>query len=184
MRAWLKHHPSAAWVLGASLLLPLLLALFLAVKLLVMGFSAQSDIERLRPGAARMAGIIEAAEQIRQARFTAAENLQRLVYPASMDQAGVSAAMQRRLREVIQNSGMTIADSRIMPVCDTEQFEEISLRINAAGDLAALDAALAGLAAFEPRVLIENIDMRPASRKNDVQRVRVSFTLKSLRGKS
>lgn len=184
MKQWLKHHRSAAWVLGVSLIIPVAAVLYLSVSLLMMGFAAQSEIERLHPGAARMAGITEASETIREARLVATGNLGRLIYPATMDQAGVSAAMQRKLREVIQRSGMTITDSRIMPARETEQFEEISLRINATGDLSALDMALAELAVFEPQVLIENLDMRPASRKGDVQRVRVSFNLMSLRGKS
>lgn len=186
MKQWLKHHGESAWLVGLTLAAVLLLALYAMTSLFLLGRQYSEEAERMTPRIARMAGMVAAESQLGEAVASARARLQQLAYPVEQDQAAVSAALQKNLRELIADAGMTIANSRLLPLRQSDHFEYITLNVNASGSLASLDEVLAQLAVYEPLVVIEGLDVKPQRVTNrpdqDVALV-VNLSLMSLRNK-
>jgi len=158
---WLKAHRRSAWVCGLTLLVPLYLYLDAIAGLWALRQGYQEDIDRLQPRIARMRGLVEHEEQLRDSAGRVGSQVVGLVYPAADDRATVSAALQTKVRQILTDAGMSVANSQVLPVREQENFDYIGIKLTANGDVAALDGALTGLAAHMPLLLVESIDIYP-----------------------
>ncbi len=183
MKAWVQRHRRSAIVCGLTALLPTLL--FLKVLAAVWGLRADAAgaIDNLEPRIARMQGVLTVQEQLTDLARDAQARRGELVYPASADRNAVAASLQSSLRQLMADAGLTIADSQVLPVREEEKFDFIGIRLTVAGDMASIDRALAELAAFQPLVLIEAVDMFPTRqrRQSDKQEATAALRLLSLR---
>lgn len=183
---WFKTYQKSALIVGISLLIPLLLVLYLFTDFWVMRQSYQKEIERLRPRIARMVGLMEVEEQLQLSVAGLGSQVANLVYPPTGDSAAISAALQRDIRQIMTDAGLTVLNSRILPLVQEERFDRIGLTLTVSGGLDALDAALLEMADYKPLILIDSIDIKPrrvsrSGGKNGAQIVTASIQLLTMR---
>jgi general secretion pathway protein M len=183
---WLKNHRGSALIVGATLVLPVLLVIYILLDFLVARQGYQAEIDRLQPRVARMAGLIESEEQLRVSAGRLDSQVLNLIYPPTDDSATVSAALQKDVRQIMTDAGMNVTNSRILPVLQEESFDRIGLSLTASGGLDALDSALLAMAAYKPLLLIDAMDIKPkrmtrSRDKNGQQILTVSFQLLTLK---
>ena len=171
MKAWLEANRQSAILVGVTAALPLALLLYFAADLLGMRAQYQREIDRLEPRIARLRGLVESEELLDSSRNNIGTRVQNLVYPASEDRAAVSAALQKNVREIASDAGLTVSNSQVLKVKEEEGFDRIGLKLTVSGNMAALDTALLDLATYLPLLLVESIEIWPdrQSRKKDEQ---------------
>jgi general secretion pathway protein M len=186
VKAWIASHRRSAIICGATLLLPLLLYLKLALGVWAVHAGYVDEIQRLEPRIARLQGLRQVEGEMRTAAGSAQQQRALLVYPASAEVSSVAAAMQSDIRQLLAETGLSVSNSQLLPVREEEKFDYIGIKLTVAGDMESLDRALAGLARFSPRVFVEAMDVWPtrqSSRKGvaPVQQATATLRLFSLR---
>ncbi|MEM6579961.1 MAG: type II secretion system protein GspM [Pseudomonadota bacterium] len=184
--SWLRLHQRTAWICGLTLVLPLLLFLYLMGVFYGSYSEAQDEISRIEPRLARLQGLIDYEQALRDAAEVVDSQVLELVYPATEDQAAVAAELQTQVREIFSGAGLAINNSQVLPVREQGNFDYIAVKLTTTGSLAALDNALAELAQYLPLVLVESMDVYPARairgrEVSDVQELTASVQLLSLR---
>lgn len=184
--SWLRLHYRTAWICGLTLLLPIFFYLNAMFGMWGMRQSAQAEIERIEPRLARMQGLIDYEDSLREASVAVDSQVLELVYPASKDQATVAATLQTNVRDIFGKAGLSVSNSQVLPVRAQGNFDYIGVKLTVTGDLPALDEALAGIESYLPLVLIESLDVYPprAARgkgESSEQRITANLQLLSLR---
>ncbi len=184
--SWVRAYRKSALIVGLTLLLPVLLVLFLVLDFFVMRQGYQSEIDRLNPRIARMAGLIQTQGQLQASAGRLGSQVLNLVYPPTEDSAAVSAALQKNVRQIMTEAGLTVTNSRILPIVEEENFDRIGLSLTVSGGLDALDEALLSMAAYTPLLLVDTMDIKPkrmtrSRDKNGQQIITASFQLLTLR---
>lgn len=186
MRAWIESNRHAAVLVALTLALPLVVLLYVGADLFGMRSGYQREIDRLEPRIARLRGLVESEEQLGSYLDKVDDRLRDLVYPASEDNATVSAALQKNVRDIASDAGLTVSNSQVLRAEQEEGFERISLKLTLTGDIAALDRALLDLSTYVPLLLVESIEIWPdrQSRRQDEppnQNLTATLELLSLR---
>jgi general secretion pathway protein M len=158
---WFRNNPRYAVMVLGTLALPALLLLYLAISLFGMRSGYQLQIERLEPRIARLQGLLNREEQVRDAARVVGSDVLDLVYPATDDAGTVSANLQKNVREILGAAGLSVSNSQILPVREKDGFDHIAVKLTASGGLPALDTALADLNAYLPLLLLESIEVWP-----------------------
>ncbi len=181
---WAVTHRRSAWICGCTLLIPLALYVYALVGAWSPGRGYQADIDSLTPRIARLRGLGENEEQLRDASTGARKAIDALAYPAVADVAAVSAALQTDIRQLVSEAGLSVSNSQLLPVITEGRFDYIPMRLTLEGDLSGLDEALSGLAQFKPLLLVESLDIAPlrAARKEAAsQRMRARIQVFALK---
>lgn len=183
---WLRAHQRTAWICGLTLLLPALLYFNVLAGLLGLRQAAQAEIERIEPRVARLKGIMQFEDQLRETAQAVESQVAGLVYPASEDRATVAAELQSKVRDILGEAGLSVTNSQVLTVREQGNFDYIGVKLTVAGDLPALDEALAGLAGYLPLVLVESLEVYPSRARRgrdepEQQLVTASLQVLSLR---
>ena len=183
---WLKSNQRAGWIIGLTLIIPVVLYLNVLLSLLGMRQGYQADIDRLEPRIARLQGLIEYEDQLRDSAARVDKQVVNLAYPATTDRATVSATLQTNIRQLLVEAGLSVSNSQVLPVREKDAFDYIGLKLTVTGDVASLDAALAAITGYLPMLLVESLEVWPAraNRRKDaieVQEISASLQLLSLR---
>jgi len=183
---WIRDYRKAAIIVGVSLAVPVFVLLYLLGNFWFLRAEYQTEIDRIEPRIARLSGLLQSEEQLKRSSAQVDSQIAGLVYPVSSDRASVAADLQKNIRELIAATGLTVSNSRILPAVQTDAFDSIGLSLTVNGDLAALDDALAEIAAYSPVVLVDSFEVRPnrAARRStqaEKQTVTASLQLTSLR---
>lgn len=183
---WVRSHPRSAAICGVTLLLPFFV--YLNVLLGAWGLRSEyvSSIERLEPRIARLKGIQSVENQLSDSSGQVHQAMRRLAYPASEDRAGIAAALQTDVRQLMAEAGLSVSNSQVLPLREEERFDYIGVKLTVSGSLGALDEALAKLADFTPAVIIESLEAWPARQRRskgqpETQSITASIRLVSLR---
>ncbi len=184
--SWLRSNQRSAWIIGLTLTIPALLYLNALLGLLGMRQGYQSEIDALEPRIARLHGLIEYEGQLRESALMVDKQLVNLVYPAIEDSATVSTGLQKDVRQIFVEAGLSVTNIQVLPVREKNAFDYIGLKLTVTGDIAGLDAAMIAIAGYMPLLLVESLDVWPArgsSRSGDskVQTISASLQLLSLR---
>lgn len=184
--SWLRLHQRSAWIIGLTLLLPTILYINTLLSLLGQRQDYQAEIDRLEPRVARLQGLIEFEDQLRSSAGEVDSRVLNLVYPAEDDRATVAAGLQKEMRQILVEAGLSVSNSQVLPVREEEMFDYIGVKLTVTGSLVGLDAALARIAAYMPLVIVESLDAWPQritrrSEQSDKQVVNVTLQLLSLR---
>jgi hypothetical protein len=186
---WLSLNRRVAAVVVLTLAVPILLVLFIVVRLGSLGLEFGDQIDRLEPRIARLQGALQAEEQLVGAAAEARSGIENLVYPAGDHPDTVSATLQKNVRGIMSDAGLTVADSQIEPVRREGAFDVIGLTVSVTGSVETLDEALEKIAAYTPRLLVTGINITPkwAARRQeaeagDRQTLMVKMSLLSLVG--
>lgn len=158
---WFKTYQKSAVIVGLTIFLPVLVVLYLFTDFWIMRQGYQAEIDRLRPRIARMYGLMEVEDQLELSVGRLASQVSSLVYPPTEDSAAISAALQKDIRQIMTDAGLTVSNSRILPLVQEESFDRIGLTLTVSGGLDALDAALLEMAAYAPLILTDSIDIKP-----------------------
>lgn len=188
---WLANR--SLLVVGGTLGLVLLLLIYFAGNLWVIRQGYAQQIESITPRTARLLGILESAGELGAADIDAAEILDEVAYPAFKDAATTGAAMQKEVRELMIEAGMSIAGSQVLPRQAGQGFDRLTLEITAEGNTEALEQVLASLEVMRPLVFVRSLTVKPkrsARRRSrgaddmavgDTRNVNARFQLVSLR---
>ena len=164
---WLQRNRQTAVIVGLTIAVPIFLVLWLIGSF--WGTRAQyvDEIERLIPRIERLSGLAVSEEQLASSSGEVKKRMLGLVYPLTADSSTLATSLQRDVRSIFSQSGMSVSDSRVMPGRLENGFEYIGLNLTASGDMAALDRALDSLALYTPLLVVETIDIKPdrASRR-------------------
>ena len=166
MIGWIKAHRRSAIVCGLTLLLPLLVYMNLLLGTWGLGAKYANDMERLPQRIARMNGLQEVEDQLRDSSGLVQQTTSRLVYPVNAERASVAASMQSDVRQLMTDAGLTVSNSQVLPVREEENFDFVGVKLTVAGDIDALDRALAEVADFAPLIIIEALDVWPARQRS------------------
>lgn len=186
MMAWIKAHPRSAAICGATVMLPVLVYLNLLFGTWGLRAGYADDVDRLGPRIARLQGIQQVEEPLRESSALVQRQSARLVYPSSAEKTSVAAAMQADIRQLMTDAGLTVSNSQALPVREEETFDYIGVKLTVAGDVASLDRALAELAGFSPMIIVESLDIWPTRQRSrreeaEPQSATASLRLVSLR---
>lgn len=183
---WFQANQRSTWIIGLTLLVPVIFYLNILFGLLGLRQDYQVEIERLEPRIARLQGLIEFEDQLRDSANKIDRQIVNLVYPATLDHATVSATLQTNVRRMLVEAGLTVTNSQVLPVRQEELFDHIGLKLTVTGSVASLDAALIAIAGYRPLLLAQSLDVWPTrvSRRKDeakVQAISATLQLLSLR---
>jgi general secretion pathway protein M len=181
---WFRDHPRYSLLLGLTVLLPLWLLLYLAATLFGLRGDYQDEIERLEPRIARLQGLMNHAEELQRAAGDVGSEVLGLVYPATQESGVVSAALQKNLREIFADAGLAITNSQILPLREGDKFDRIAVKLTVSGSLPALDVALADISAYEPLLLVEDLDVWPGRGRGEGQSIAATVQVLALRERS
>lgn len=148
-------------IVGSSLGLVLLLAVYLTFQLWFLRQGFSDEIEAIQPRTARLLGILDSVDQLRLASDTARGMLRELVYPADQDRAKAASSLQQNVRELLTSAGLSVSGSQILPQRKSHRFHRLSLDIKAEGNIDALDEALSSLESMRPLVFVESLKVEP-----------------------
>ncbi len=180
--SWLRDHPRSAWICGLTLLVPALLYLRLLFGLWDVRSEYAADIAALEPRIARLAGLVQHEDQLRDSYTRLDNQMSRLVYPAGSDPAALSTALQQDARGLFTGAGMSVSNSQVLPARDEGDFDYLAVKLTVTGSLDELDDALADVADHSPLLLVESITLAPTrSRTVGSQTLTVTVQLMSLR---
>lgn len=159
---WIRLHRRTSLLVGLTLLLPALFYFKTVFTLVGIGIEYASDRGRIEPRVARLQGLLEnEAELVQQSRL-ATERLREVAFPATDDPSALAAKLQADARQIFAESGLSVSNSQVMPVRQGEQFDQVAVKLTVVGTLSGLDAALIGIAAYRPQLLVESLDTFPA----------------------
>lgn len=158
---WYQANSRSAWIIGLTLLVPLLLYGNILFSLVAVRQTYQADIDRIAPRVARLQGLIENEEALGLAAERAERLMVDLVYPVTEDRAAVSARLQQDVRQMLVDAGLSVTNSQVLPVREEAMFDHIGLKLTVNGDIEALDAGLAALTAHRPLLLVESLEVWP-----------------------
>lgn len=159
--SWLRANKRSAFIVGLTLLVPVLIYLYFLVGLLSLRQGYQADIDRLTPRIARLQGLMSVQDKLGEVSGAADRQLLGLVYPVTEDRAAVAARLQKDVRQILVDVGLTVTNSQVLPVREVEDFDYIGLKITLSGKIDGLDAALITLSAHTPMLLVESLEVWP-----------------------
>lgn len=179
MLNWAKSHRRSAVICALTLLVPTLVYLSLLGKAWGARVEYNKAIDRLLPRIARLEGLKTYQGELTEAAADVRKMLDTLVHPASTDRGEVSAILQKDVWQLMADTGLEVTNSQVLPLREGEKFDYIGLKITVSGDVAALDEALAELAAFTPIIIVEAFDVWPnRARSSDQPKQELTASLK------
>jgi general secretion pathway protein M len=158
---WIKTHSVSAVICGLTLLVPILLYLQLSINLLSLRAEYQGEVEKLEPRVARLVGLFENENLMRASDAELQGLVARRVYPPGLDRASISATLQKELKQVFSDAGMSVSNSQVLPLRKEQRFDQIMVRYTVTGTMRGLDDALRRIAEYSPLVLVESLELSP-----------------------
>ena len=177
---WFRDYQKYATIVGLSIAIPLLLLLYILGGFWFLRADYQSEIDRVAPRIARLSGLVQSEEKLKESSSQVGTQIANLVYPATSDRASVAADLQKNVRELVAATGLSVSNSRILPASQTEAFDHVGLSLTVNGELESLDEALGEIASYSPVLMVESFDVRPnraARRSSEAATQTVTATL-------
>ena len=176
-RAWL----SPLFTLVAALLL--LTATLLPLNAKQSQYS--EIIQKSQPRIERVQGLIQTAPQLETLLTEARAAAQAQLYPNTSDENRLNNELQTRLRNLAQQSGLTIGSLRAMPTRKEHDLNIFLLNLNLQGGVAELQKFLTAVqhsAEAAPKLRIDSIVLRRANiMPNTPQTLAIDITIAALR---
>lgn len=171
-------------VVGLSLVIILILLYFMSSFAWEKYYEYGGRSAQLEPRISRLLGVEQSYDLLQKANKRVKTQLTELAYPAARDAAVTSASMQRTVREIVEQAGMSVRGSQILPIKERDGYDRILVDITTSGTLESLEDVLISLREVRPGVSIESINIRPVRvrrKGGQDQKLTVRFKLLSLR---
>ena len=120
---WWRANKRSAWIIGLTLLVPMVIYLNALFGLLAVRQEYTASADRLLPRIARLEGLIASGDQIEGSAEKVGRLVANLVYPVTADRDTVSATLQKDVRQILVESGMSVSNSQVLPVRQEEVFD-------------------------------------------------------------
>ncbi len=121
---------------------------------------AKDLMAQLEPRYARLVGLERQKEELDQARKRIGQAQTQYVYPAAMDVSQAGNAAQQHVREIFGAAGMQISSSQVLQPKDDRGYDRIALKVQADGDLLALQGVLTVLGSQTPAIIIDGLQIQ------------------------
>lgn len=159
---WLRLHRQTAVFVALTLALPLFFYLKTVFGLFGLGVDYVGERGRIEPRVARLQGLLlNEAELVKQSELAVAR-LREVAFSAVDDPSALAAKLQADARQILAEAGMSVSNSQVMPLRQGERFDRVAVKLTVSGTISGLDAALIGIAAYRPQLLVESLDTFPA----------------------
>lgn len=165
-------------VVGVSFGLVLLVVLYCIASFWFLRQDYADQIDTIAPRTARLLGMVESSDKLVSAHSMAKLTLHELAYPVGRDGATTAAGMQRDVRELMTEAGLSISGSQVLPRQKEQGFDRLTLDITAEGNIDALEQALVSLESIRPLVFVTALNIKPSR----VSRRRVRETIDPIAG--
>ena len=162
MIEWVRHHRRSATLVGLTLLVPLFIYLSTLFSVIGLGLEYRGEKNRLEPRLARLEGLVVKEAELSERSQQATEAMRSVVYADGQDSSALAASLQAEVRQLFSEAGLSVSNSQVLPVRQGERFDRVAVKLTVSGSLPALDAAMIGIAAYQPRLLVESVDAFPA----------------------
>jgi general secretion pathway protein M len=149
-------------LIALTVAVPLVFYIQVLFGMLGLAFEYRADAQRTAPRVARLQGLLEQRDLVLARSNEAQRELAALAYPALEDPSALAATLQAEVRQRLAEAGLSVSNSQVLPTRSEEQFDRVAIKLTASGSLPALDAALIGIAAMRPQLLVESLDVFPA----------------------
>lgn len=146
-----------------TLLLGALAAIFLLAALVSLWQWQRYNAHRedLAPRIARLQGLLGARDALQGTAASARRAAARYAYPASMDIAHAESDFQSQVRQLFQQAGMNIANTRQLPTREQEESDLLQLELDVTGELPQLNQVLHNLPKLSPFMRVDSLRLLP-----------------------
>lgn len=117
--------------------------------------------EELAPRIARLQGLLGARDALQSTAANARAAAARYAYPASMDIAHAESDFQSQVRQLFQQAGMNIANTRQLPTREQEESDLLQLELDVTGSLPQLNQVLHKLPTLSPFMRVDSLRLLP-----------------------
>jgi len=179
-------HQHRAWLAPLlTLIAALLLLAAIFIPLNVKQAKYNDIIQKSQPRIERAHGLIAVAPQL-ETQLNEARNAARLqLYPSTSDDNRLNTELQTRLRDLAQQSGMTVGSIRPLPSRKEYNLDIFSLNLKLEGGLSELQKFMHTLqqpTETTPVLRIDNLTLRRADfRPNAAQTLTIDISVAALR---
>ncbi|MDR0702877.1 MAG: type II secretion system protein M [Azoarcus sp.] len=154
----------AALAVGLSVLVVLVPVLFAAGYLMHQWLSASAALEQGEPRLARLMGLRDAAQQVREAREAAESALLMAAYSSEMPADRAGTDLQQRLRTAADSIGVAISGSQVIDGKTENGFEQVVVAMSFEASHEQLQQLLQMLAQQTPTVYVDSLALSAARR--------------------
>lgn len=147
---------------GLSVLAVLVPVLVIVGYLAHQWFSANTVLEQGEPRLARLLGLRDAADRVREAREAAEEALSATAYSDDMPSDRVGTDLQQRLRTAADSAGVAISGSQVIEGREENGFEQVVVAMSFESSHEQLQQLLQTLAQQAPAVYVDSLTLMPA----------------------
>ena len=152
---------------------------------------ARDLMAQLEPRYARLTGLELQKSELEDVRKRVQQAQTDYVYPASMDVSQAGNAAQQHVREIFAAAGMQISSSQVLQPKDEKGYDRIALKVQAEGELLALQSVLTVLGSQKPVIIIDGVVIQlvgslniPSSAKQAPLRLTTQFSLSVLKDRA
>lgn len=178
---WIKKHRGPAVICAVTIFIPVFLYLYVLQALLSMRAEYQQSTDRLQPRIARLQGLVEREQDLLDSSDELRLQMARLIYPAELDRASISTGIQKELKQMFSDAGMSVSNSQVLPMREEGRFDHGSVRYTVTGSISGLDDSLKRIAEYSPMVLVEVMEIWPKrDRKGQPETQNITANLKLL----
>ena len=160
--SWFRQHRRSAVLVGLTVAVPVFLVLRSLIGLAAVGIEYASERGRVEPRLARLEGLLEKEELLTERSSEAARVLRQLAFPPEQDPTALAASLQAEIRQILDTAGLEVSNSQVMPARSEAMFDQVAVKLTVKGSLPAFNAALIGIAAYQPQLLVESLDLFPS----------------------
>ena len=182
------HQYRALFAPLLTLIFILLVLVSIAVPLNAKQAKYENVIKSSQPRIERITGLIQAAPAL-DARLAEARTLwQQQLYPAGSDDNRLNTELQTRLRNLVQQNGMTVGSIRSLPSRKEHGLNILLLSISLQGKLEELQKFINALQHpndTTPALRVDNLSLRRANfASNTPQSLNIEITIAALQSTS
>ena len=160
LEEWQRLPSAGRWVLGLAVSFAGLVTLWVVLSILGWWFSDVARLSDAEPRIARLAGLAEAEDRMREALRVYDNVIDTVAYPDTGDSGRGGALLQQDLRRLAQESGATVLGSEIMTSEELEALKRLKVQVNVSGSAEALNEFLARIEAATPLLFIDKIELQ------------------------
>ncbi|WP_278534826.1 type II secretion system protein GspM [Delftia acidovorans] len=121
--------------------------------------AAQEALDTINPRYARLLGMRDQEDEIRQALAQVAEIKAKHIYPGELDATQTGNGLQQKLRSMLDGAGLSVVSSQVKPVAEDGAYERISVAMTAEGEWPAIQLALVALKDISPTVWLDDLEI-------------------------
>ena len=160
--SWLRQHRRSAVLVGLTVVIPVFILLRSLIGIAAVGIEYAGERGRIEPRLARLQGLLDKQELLAERSSEANRVLRQLAYPSEQDPTALAASLQAEVRQILDTAGLEVSNSQVMPARQEAMFDQVAVKLTVKGSLPAFNAALIGIAAYQPQLLVETLDLFPA----------------------